>query len=136
MTMVNDKQLTFEEQPGVVVEGAGKDSWDDTGQIFFTGNYAWGIAPDLRTLCLGTEFEVQAYLKGGTLPKGIGQVAIETLQELRELKGKESENNGKQPNIQRPSSFRGRTTGKAKRGATHIKSAAFRKRLPGGKTKR
>ena len=131
--MVKDKQLSFEkqleEQPGVIVEGSGKNSWDDTGQIFFTGNYVWGITPDLRVLCLGTEFEAQVYLKGGTLPKGIGQVAIETLQEIRELKGKESENNGKQPNLTKPGAFRSRATREVKHRTANIRQTPPRKRV-------
>jgi len=90
-TEVKDKQLSFEEQleeqfngtDDEQLGGTGKDSWD--GQGFFTGNRAWGIAPNLKTVCLGSEFEVQAYLKGGTLPRHINQVAIETLKEIKEL---------------------------------------------------
>ena len=35
-----------------------KDSWSEGGQVFFTGGHGWGCAPDGRTICMGTEEEI------------------------------------------------------------------------------
>ena len=38
--------------------------WSQDGQVFFCYGYAWGLDDKLNTLCLGTEADVQAILKG------------------------------------------------------------------------
>jgi len=48
-------------------QGKQKDNrayWSDDGQVFFCDGYARGLDEKLNTLCLGTEADVQAILKG------------------------------------------------------------------------
>lgn len=133
-------------QPEPPAEGTGRqyrDHWDDTSQVFFTGNHGWGVAPDLSTVCLGTEFEIHAYLKGGTLPKRISQVAIEVLGEIRELKAKEDLENGRTRDVKVKSSRTQRaipTSGVRVRPTSHIEYKPLntrhlkaRKRISGSK---
>lgn len=132
MTEVKQAVMNFDSllnQP----QGTGRDYWDDTGQIFFTGNQGFGVTPELINICLGNEFEIQVYLKGGNLPRNINQEAITELQRVKEIQ--ESGINGT-IELQKPGAFRSRTAGKAKRGTTHVKPASVRKRLPGDKVKR
>ena len=83
-----NKQLTSADmtEPEKLAEGTGRDYWDDSGQLFFTGNHVWGVAPDLSNVCLGGEFEVLTYLKDGTLPKSVSETAIEILENIRQCK--------------------------------------------------
>ena len=136
-----NEQLTLEDikQPEKPAEGTGRDYWDDTGQVFFTSNHGWGIAPDLSSVCLGTEFEVLAYLKGGTLPKHINQTANEVLEQIKELK--ESDEGGQtdraipakrsyQPGARKVSSKRSRFMLDSRHRPPGARRSASTKRLP------
>ena len=140
------EQLTLEDMTQVEkpAEGTGKDYWNDTSRVFFTGNRGWGVTPDLSTVCLGAEFEILAYLKGGTLPKRISQVAIEVLEGIREYKAKGDLENAGTRYVQVKSSRTQRairTGGVRVRPTSYIECKPFstrhlktRQRLPGSKT--
>ena len=83
-----NKQLTSANTTELenLAEGTGRDYWDDSGQLFFTGNHGWGVAPDLSNVCLGGEFKVLTYLEDGTLPKSVSEAAIKMLENIRQCK--------------------------------------------------
>lgn len=86
-----NEQMTLENmiQHEKPAEGKGRDYWDDTGQIFFTGSKGFGLTSDLATVCLGAESEVLTFLNGGALPREINRAAVEVLEWIKELKIKE-----------------------------------------------
>ena len=139
------RQLPLElfEAPAVekIVEGSSRDYWDSTGQIFFTDNHGWGLAPDLSTVCMGTEVEVLAYLKGGGLPRRISQAEIEGLQEIKEYKAKEDLENARTRDVPvkssrtqraiRTSSVRARLTSHVEYKPFDTRQFKARQKLPG-----
>lgn len=63
------------------------EHWDDTEQVFFIGGFGYGVARDLRTVSLGYEAEVMAYLNGnGVFPEKISGTAKQVLIQIRKLK--------------------------------------------------
>ena len=112
-----------------------REYWSDCGQIYFTGGRGYAIAPDLQTVDVGREADILKAFDTGEIVTDLCPGPAEVLQSILDYR-KEIKDNGKQPERQRPGAFRSRTHGKAKHRAAHIKPAAFRKRLPGGATKR
>ena len=53
-----------------------KATWSEGGQIFFCGDKAWGVAPDLRTICLGKEAEITDALENN---KATGNKTIDNI---------------------------------------------------------
>ncbi len=127
------------------VESTGRDYWDGTAQVFFTGGRGWGVAPDLSTLCLGAEVEVLAYLDSGTLPKNIDQTVLAVLEKIRELKVKGDLENARARDVEVKSSRTQRairTGGKRARPTAHTEHKPVdtrhlkaRKRLSSSKVK-
>ena len=115
-------------------EKVSSDKWIAADQIFLTGGQGFSVAPDGHTFLLGTEAEIKEALDKRPIPEGI------TLQQRREYERifelLEELKDGESLELQRPGTFRSRIAGKAKRRATHIKPASFRKRLPGHTLKR
>ena len=96
-----------------------KTEWGEI--VYFLDRWCFGIAPDLRTICLGKETEVKEMLVNPEKqsPNLIVNEILDTERNLRE-----EINDG----IQRPSAIRSRIAGETKHRVTHIKSASFRKR--------
>lgn len=109
--------------------------WSKDGQVFFSGGRGYALDSELKTVDIGKEADILKAFDTGEITNDLCPGPAEVLQGVLEYR-KEIKDNGEQPELQRPGAFRSRTTGKAKRGATHIKPATFRKRLPGNKAKR
>jgi hypothetical protein len=66
------------------------------GQIFFVDGRGYGIAKDLRTVCLGKEGEIWRYLNEGILPDTTPATVRQILRGIKEYR-KELLNGANQP---------------------------------------
>ncbi len=104
------------------------DHWDNTGQVFFSRGRGFSLDGELKTVDIGSESDIVQALATGEIADDLCPDRAEVLSDI--LDRKEGKDDGEQPELHRPGAFRSRVAGKAKRGATHTKSASFRKRLP------
>lgn len=58
------------------------DHWSDCGQIFYTAGKAFGIASNLRTICLGTKSGVQNFMETGKVEEKLSKFQKETLMNI------------------------------------------------------
>lgn len=102
------------------------DQDPDTASIIqYIEGYAWGIAIDGRTVCLGETEAIKAAIANPKLKSGypdIDQIISLERDILKEI------DNGK-PNIQRPGAFRSRSAREIKHRTANIRQAKTRKRL-------
>ena len=66
-------------------------NWDESSSIFFAGENAFGLTPDLQTICLGREDTIKKALENKVLPGGLNSIQRETLSYVLEYR-KEKEN--------------------------------------------
>jgi len=60
------------------------DHWSDCGQIFFTGDKAFAVTPNLRTICLGTEYGVREFLDTEKIDDSLAPFQKEILIRIKE----------------------------------------------------
>ena len=131
MTLTNFERETIINFNEPEKQKSAKATWDEV--VYYLDGFCYGVAPDGQIICLGDEADIKAMLADPT--KRADDPRINEIIDLERELTERGNTNGKQPQLQRPGTFRGRTAGKAKRGATHIKPSAFRKRLSGNPTK-
>jgi len=128
--VIMNEQLALEsESPGTETVPAQKtkQSWGEV--IQYLDGYAWGIAADGQTICLGREVSIREVIANPKLMSFIPEVdGIISLE--RELIAKEIEGNGRQPELKKPSTFRSRTARTFERRTANTRQAAAGKRLP------
>ena len=108
-------------------EKGSKHYWNDEGVIQYLDGWGWGVDADLQTICLGREDTVRAALANPKLRSS--DPAIDQVIELeREIIAKESETNGRQPKLKRPSDVRSRPIGAFQHREANARRAAPRKR--------
>jgi hypothetical protein len=102
-----------------------RQSWGEV--IQYLDGFCFGIAPDGRTICLGKEADIKEILDNPT-QRSINPLVNDIIDLERELiKQKESEN-GRQPEIKRPSAFRSRPAGAFQRRETNARRSSAGKR--------
>ena len=108
-----------------------KTSWGEV--IQFLDGYAWGIAPDGHTVCLGAEADIKAMLADPTK-----RAANPLINEIVDLERELTERgiHEKQPELQRPGAFRSRTAREVKHRTARTRQTPARKRLPVSSSKR
>lgn len=111
------------------------ESWDNTGQVFFTDGRGYALDYRGTTVDVGKEADILKAFDTDEIADELHPGQTEVLQETLDYR-KEIKDDGKQPELQRPGSFRSRIARKAKRGVAHFKPAAFRKRVAGNTPKR
>jgi len=106
-------------------------SWGEI--IQYLDGMAFGIAPDGRTICLGNESDIREILSDASVRSNspIINDIIDTERQL--IKQREGEN-GRQPELKRPSAFRGRPVGDIKHREADIRRSSVRKRTAVYKT--
>jgi len=110
-----------------MTEKESKYYWSEGGQIQYLDGWAWGIDQELRPICLGREDDVKASLTNPKLKLNNPRID-QILGMEREIIGKESESDGRKPNIKRPSAFRSRPVGDIKHREADIRRTSPRKR--------
>ncbi len=81
--------------------------WSAGGVIQYLDGWGWGVDQELNTICLGSESVVKEAIANPKLK--CSDPYIDQIIELeRQLMQKESELNGRQPEIKRPGAFRSR----------------------------
>lgn len=121
-------------------DGSGREYWDDTNQIFFTGGHGYGVSPELDGICLGSESEISDFLSGGELPRHIDLLAQAEL--IRIKNQKEKNDYERRKNTVKPFSAsklgaikarskRAGTIDHAKSGVRHVRQVTAYKRLSG-----
>lgn len=93
-TLSENISLSKKEQPETVIQAGGNleskkrqpDRWSDCGQIFFTAGRAFGISSNLRTVYIGTEPEVQAFIQDGKPGNNLTPIQMDALTRIKEYK--------------------------------------------------
>lgn len=60
-----------------------RDYWSDDGQIFFTAGFAYGLTPELKTICLGSEEDVNQFLNAGDNGDKFTTSQLEVLEQIK-----------------------------------------------------
>lgn len=117
------------------------DYWDSTDQIFFTGGQGFGVTLELRTICLGAETEIIAFLNGGTYPDNISPSAKTELDRVKQIKGEMERESGnttvKSTTKQRAvksSGIRARPSNNSQHKPINTRQITPRKKIPHRKT--
>jgi len=62
------------------------DRWSDCGQIFYTGGKAFGISSNLRTICIGTQSDVDSFFQRGKIDSDLNFIQMDTLKKIKEIR--------------------------------------------------
>ena len=65
------------------VEEQTKDSWSEEGQVFFTGNFGYGITEQLQTICLGKGENIKHFFKTRELSNEFNPIQRQLLREIQ-----------------------------------------------------
>ena len=74
-----------------------RDYWSEGGQIFFSSGWAWGVAPNLRRICLGKEEDILRALSGSI---SMGDTKVDDILRI-ELNCRGKENVPSRPRMRR-----------------------------------
>ncbi len=114
---IKDKVPAYESEPvspSETIERTKKvpDRWSDCGQIFFTGGKAFGISSNLRTVCIGTQSDVDSFFQHGQAESDLNFIQLDTLKKIKEIRlseqrrAKEAENETQNGDKNKPSGLR------------------------------
>jgi hypothetical protein len=67
------------------------DHWSECGQIFFTHGKAFGISPNLRTIYIGQENDIESYLLHGKLNDGLTHLQKDILSSIKAIRKSRTE---------------------------------------------
>ncbi len=126
--IMNEQLALASESPGTetMLTQKTKQSWGEA--IQYLDGYAWGIAVDGQTICLGRGASIREAIANPKLMSFIPEVdGIISLE--RELIAKESEGNGRQPELKKPGTFRSRAARTFKRRTANTRQTTAGKRF-------
>ena len=100
----------------------------EQGEIIqFIDGLCFGIAPDGRTICLGKETDIKEMLANPT-KRSSNPLTNDIIDLERELINQKENEDGRQPEIKRPSAFRSRPIGIIKHREANLRHPSARKR--------
>jgi hypothetical protein len=62
------------------------DRWSDCGQIFYTGGKAYGISSNLRTICIGTQSDIDSFFQHGKAESDLNFIQLDALRRIKETR--------------------------------------------------
>jgi len=110
-----------------------KDSWNECGQVFFTGGCGYGLMPDLRSICLGKEEDITRFFDTGELNAGLSPLQRQLLGQIQEYRKGEGIGTGETDMERAGINGAARRNKKAARQSTPRKRLALRSHKSKGK---